>query len=163
MDVLGSEFRHGDSSFLLLCSIDGSGGMNQMYTNWGACARRPRSGADLELDGGAVGREDLRDPEVGADRRARILDRLDLGCAARAAAGKVDHLREVASLRAVDGDAIAHGCRRRIHRGATYSVRLRRRAEITPNRIAISGCAAARAFLRSASPVGARAKPAGSE
>src|SRR5947208_8204399 len=83
-----------------------------MYTTWGAFAQVPESGADLDLDGGAVGRERARDPQVRANRRARVLDGLDLGCAAREAAGQVEHAREVAAVGAMDGDAIARGVHR---------------------------------------------------
>src|SRR5688572_9941943 len=97
MNVLGGVSRHGDDSSLLLCS--------KSDASLGVASRLHPSGAYLELQGRCVAGERLRDPEVGADRLARVLDGLDLGRSARNTSGKVHHTHEITASRAMDGDA----------------------------------------------------------
>src|SRR5205809_8077255 len=84
------------------------------------------SGRNLELHGGGIAGESLREPQVGADRGARILQRLHLARAARKASGQVEDLREVTALRAMDRDAEARVCGRQVHSRTITSATVRR-------------------------------------
>src|SRR5438552_8183109 len=126
--------------------------MNQCTQTRVLAVKRARSGGNLELDRGAVGGEHLRDPEIGADGRAGVLDRLDLRGAAREASGKVDDVREVAALRAMDGDSITHVV-------ATLRPSMRMPRRNRAHAIVITGCRAARILLRSAHRSGRKPSP----
>src|SRR5260221_14781173 len=103
MDVLGSVFRHGEDSSLLLCSKTDLGGFPRLLASQSGA----QLGRDLQLDGSAFAGEGLGDPAIGADGRARVFHGFDLARAAGEASGKVDYLNAITSASAADGDAVA--------------------------------------------------------